>query len=76
MCIRDRATTELVVEKHENVLFVDENCVVETNQGYVVYVPDPETGLRSLALVEIGMNADKKIEIIAGLQEGDRLIEG
>lgn len=72
----DKATTELVVEKHENVLFVDEDCVVETNQGYAVYVPDPETGLRSLALVEIGMNADKKVEITAGLQEGDRLIKG
>lgn len=72
----DKASTELVVEKRENVLYVDEDCVVETSQGYAVYVPDPETGLRTLAPVEIGLSADKKIEITAGLNEGDRLIKG
>jgi len=64
---------QLVLERKEDVLYIDKNVVKTANGEKFVYVMG-ENGLRTMQTVVTGFENDKYVEIIDGLSEGDMVI--
>lgn len=63
----------LIRDERKNVLYLPSRAVYEEEGQAFVYIED-ENGLRGMKEVDTGLAADNKIEIIAGLREGDQVI--
>lgn len=67
------ASVKLITEVLENVFSISTVCLIEsTNQSYV-YVID-NSGQAYKQIVETGLRIDGQIQIIAGLNSGDRVV--
>lgn len=66
-------TIVITLEKKKDVLYVDRSAVKTTDGEPFVYVMN-EDGLREIRMVKTGLRTDKYVEIVAGLQEGDKVI--
>lgn len=63
----------LSLEQKENAMCLNDNAVHSSKDGYYVYTLD-ENGIRRMQFIEVGMHGDGIIEVISGLDEGDRVI--
>lgn len=66
-------TIVITLEKRTDVLYVDRTAVKATDGEPFVYILN-EDGLREIRMVKTGLRTDKYIEIVEGLQEGDKVI--
>lgn len=66
-------TIRIVLDRRENVLYLDRDAIITSGGVTFVYTPD-ENGLRTLREVKTGLETDQYVEIMEGLQEGDRVI--
>lgn len=69
----DSAKFTLITQSRENVLYLPEDAVYRQGDGYYVYYFD-ENGYKAVKKVEIGLEAEEKVEIINGLAEGEEVI--
>ena len=69
----DRGAVTLELDRREDVLYVNANAVKQMDDKHFVYVQD-DNGLRAMAEVETGFEADGYVEICSGLEEGDAVI--
>lgn len=69
----DKGTLVLVLDTREDVLMVPEAAIAEINGSTVVYFQN-ELGLREYKSVVTGLTANKYVEIIEGLSEGDIVV--
>lgn len=70
------ANAEIILEQKHNVLLIPEGALVYAkNKSLSVQVPDPKsgTGWRSVP-VKIGISNGVKAEVVAGLNEGQKVI--
>lgn len=68
-----RGQVEVTLEQRSDVLYVVKEAVKTANGEQLVYKLD-EKGLRTMQQVVTGLETDKYIEIISGLDEGDLVI--
>ena len=61
-------------EKKEQVLFLPKKAVNKADDKYYVYVAD-ENGMRQVKWIEVGVFGDNLVEIVGGLEEGDKVIQ-
>lgn len=66
-------TIVITLEKKVNVLYVDRTAIKTADGKPFVYILNAD-GLREIRSVETGLRTDKYVEIVAGLQEGDKVI--
>ena len=71
----DRGTVTVVLDTRQDVLMVPASAVTNLKDYTVVYYQDEE-GMKNYKIVEVGMEADGMVEIIAGLTEGECIITG
>ena len=69
----DRGTFTLVLDSRTDVLMVPENAVTTANGESIVYYQN-EDGLKAYKTVVTGLTANKKVEIVSGLTEGESVI--
>lgn len=69
----DRGTFTLVLDSRKDVLMVPERAVTTANGQSIVYYQN-EDGLKAYKPVETGLVANKMVEIISGLAEGESVI--
>ena len=69
----DRGTFTLVLDSRKDVLMVPEKAVTTANGQSIVYYQNEE-GLKAYKPVETGLVANKMVEIISGLAEGESVI--
>lgn len=68
-----KGSIEITVDQRENVLYVDKRAVKTSNGEAFVYMLD-ENGLRIMQKVVTGLKAGDYVEIIGGLEAGERVI--
>ncbi|MBR6536150.1 MAG: hypothetical protein IKT67_03030 [Lachnospiraceae bacterium] len=68
-----RVLYSLVLEEKEDALSVPKNAVHYAGDGAYVYYFDEE-GNRQIKQIEVGLEADSKVEVVSGLAEGDEVI--
>ena len=68
-----RGIITIVLEEKEDVLYVPVKAIGEIDGKTVVFYED-ENGLKAYKEVTIGYEADGKVEILDGLEEGDLVI--
>ena len=66
------ASIETALNVRENVLAINRRAVMEREGETYVFVADGEIAVRKN--VELGMESDTTVEVIAGLEEGDTVI--
>lgn len=66
-------TMYLTLESRRNVLCVPKTAVNSADDKYFVYVAD-EDNMRQIRWVETGLFGDDSIEILSGLEEGEKVI--
>lgn len=69
----DRGEITFTVTELYDVLYLPSATVHEEDGKAFVYIED-EGGFKSIKEIEIGLKADKKVEIISGLEKGDNVI--
>lgn len=63
----------LSLEQKENAMCLNDDALHSSKDGYYVYTLD-ENGIRRMQFIEVGMHGDGIVEVISGLDEGDRVI--
>lgn len=66
-------TMYLTLDSRSNVLFLPSSAVNSADDKYYVYVAD-EDNMRQIRWVETGLFGDDSIEILSGLEEGEKVI--
>lgn len=66
-------TIRFVLDRREQVLCLPKSAVNSADGRYYVYVTDAD-GMRQIRWVEIGLCGDEMVEILSGLEEGERVI--
>lgn len=69
----DRGTFQLMLEHRDDTLYIPTKALITVDGKTAVYQAD-QYGLKSIVYVETGMTADKYVEILSGLDEGDAVI--
>ena len=69
------AQASITTEEQLNVIAAPVTALVQTADGFVVQVENQDGSLRTVA-VEVGIRGGYWIEIVSGLQEGDRVVTG
>lgn len=73
MTLGQRVLYSLVLEEKKDVLSIPKNAVhYAGGKAYVYYFDDEEN--RQIKEIEIGLQADSKMEVVSGLAEGDEVI--
>jgi len=70
---KDRGTLELILDSREDVLMVPESAVTTADGQSIVYYQN-ESGMKAYKPVETGLVANKMVEIVSGLTEGESVI--
>ena len=68
-----KGTVTLVLDSREDVLMIPKHAVFKVEDTYYVYYQD-ESGLKNAREIQCGLENDKWIEVISGLEEGDSVI--
>ena len=68
-----RGTINIVLGEKKDVLYVPASAVTTINDEVIVYYED-EDGIRNVKHIETGLEANGKIEVVSGLNEGDTII--
>lgn len=68
-----RGTIEFELDRREQVLCIPKGLVYTADDKFYVYVTD-EDGMRQIRWVETGLSGDSMVEIVSGLEEGERVI--
>ena len=68
---KGKVTLEL--DSRHDVLMLPKRSVFRVEDAYYVYYED-ENGLKSAREIQCGLESDKWIEVISGLEEGDSVI--
>ena len=68
------ANVKIVTGQRENVLLVPLLAVQQEDTGDVVLVQDSPRSLRWTTPVEVGLNDGTYVEVLRGLNEGDRVV--
>lgn len=63
---------EVVIARHQDVLVVPANAVMETQDGFACWTPS-ESGIQRRS-VKLGDSSDMFVVVIEGLSEGDRVV--
>jgi len=73
--LKDSASGKVtvVLESSRGCLSVPVRAVSEINGSPVVYIPD-ENGMKTYRSVEIGLVGSSRVEILSGLEEGERVV--
>jgi multidrug efflux pump subunit AcrA (membrane-fusion protein) len=66
------ADVELIVERHDNVLTIPVNTVLQTAQGTFCWIQTAE-GATQRRRLRLGDTDDESVVVVAGLQEGDEV---
>lgn len=66
-------TMYLTLDSRKNVLYVPKTAVNSADDKYYVYVAD-EDNMRQIRWVETGLFGDDSVEILSGLEEGEKVI--
>lgn len=66
-------TIKVILERKEQVLSLPIGCIYYADGKPYVYILD-ENNFRQMQWVEIGLIGDEKVEIISGLNEGDKVV--
>lgn len=66
-------TIQFILDQREQVLCVPRTAVNNADDRYFVYVTD-ENNMRQIRWVETGLFGDDMVEILGGLEEGERVI--
>jgi multidrug efflux pump subunit AcrA (membrane-fusion protein) len=69
------AQASITTEERLGVVAAPVTALIEQGDGYIVQVEDAEGAIRSLP-VEIGIRGGYYVEIISGLEAGDRVVTG
>ena len=69
----DRGTLELVLDSRTDVLIAPVSAIAEINGQEVVYCLN-ENGFKHSVPVQTGMQNELLIEVVSGVQEGDRVV--
>lgn len=69
----DRGEITFTVTELHDVLYLPSVAVHKDEGKAFVYVED-EGGFKSIKEIEIGLKTDKKVEIVSGLEKGDKVI--
>ena len=73
MTLGQRVLYSLVLEEKESALSVPKSAVHYAGDGAYVYYFD-EDGNRQIKQIEVGLEADSKVEVLSGLAEGEEII--
>lgn len=68
-----RGTISITLGEEKDVLYIPASAVTTINDKEVVYYED-EDGIRNVKYIETGLEANGKIEVKDGLNEGDKII--
>lgn len=68
-----KGVTTFILNELKDVLYLPKSAVHKDNDKSIVYVED-EGGFKSIKEIETGLEADRKVEVISGLSEGDSVI--
>lgn len=71
--IDSRGEIVFTLKELKNVLYLPVSAVHLDNNKSIVYVED-EGGFKSIKEIETGFTADRRVEVISGLNEGDTVI--
>ncbi|MCR5154459.1 MAG: efflux RND transporter periplasmic adaptor subunit, partial [Lachnospiraceae bacterium] len=71
----DKGTITVTLDKAENAVYVPEEAVTSFGEEYIVFYLN-ENGVRKYKTVETGKTINGQVEIISGVEEGERLIIG
>lgn len=71
--MEERGEITLILKEAKDVLFLPTVAVHEENGAFVVYVEDAD-GFKSVKEIKTGFTAERKIQILSGLEEGDSVI--
>ena len=66
------ADVEVIIDRHENVLTVPVNAVLQTAEGTFCWIKTAEGGNERRTL-QLGDTDDASVAVLAGLQEGDEV---
>lgn len=69
----DSGEFSLLVDERKDVLYIPKGAVTLVNDKKIVYVEDKD-GIRSVNYIETGLETDRYVEVISGLEEGDSII--
>ena len=69
----DRGSLTLVLDTRADVLKVPESAVTTVDGQAVVYYMD-ENGMKTYKPVEVGLHAERMVEILSGLSDGESVI--
>lgn len=60
-------TASIIINNKENALYLPIECVVKTDDGYVVVMSDTNKSKK----IKVGINSEDYIEVVEGLSKGD-----
>jgi RND family efflux transporter MFP subunit len=67
------ARVELLLDKHYNILKIPLQCIKTDDSGrYIFTFTEDNTAVKKY--IEIGLQADNKVEIVSGLKENDKVV--
>lgn len=69
----DSGQFSLLVDEKQDVLYIPKGAVTTVNDKKIVYVENKD-GIRSVQEIETGLETDRYVEVVSGLQEGDSII--
>ena len=69
----DQGEITVILNELKDILYLPSSAVQDDNGKSIVYVED-EGGFKSIKEIKTGLTADKKSEVISGLNEGDSVI--
>jgi macrolide-specific efflux system membrane fusion protein len=75
VCSSDLAQASITTEEQLNVVAAPVTALVQTADGFVVQVESAD-GTISTVPVEVGIRGGYWVEIVSGLNEGDRVVTG
>jgi multidrug efflux pump subunit AcrA (membrane-fusion protein) len=67
------AQASLVTETRSDVLTVPRNSVINTYGSFIVFIIDEKNTAHQVE-IGIGLESEEQIEVIRGLEEGDRVV--
>lgn len=71
--VNTKGTIQIVTDSRTQVLCVPEAALNIADGKYYVYVTD-EDNMRQIRWVEVGLIGDNSVEIVSGLEEGERVV--
>lgn len=64
---------KIVTDSRENVLTLPRSSVRNSDEGYYVYIANEEN-MKEVKWIEVGLMGDTNVEILSGLDEGDKVV--